>query len=153
MRRQEAPRTKGDSKRRAVKVPENNVKEDQVQNNVKDVQIQNNVKDGQREAKVHDDMMGEKRCTNEMVWKPLETRPHRRAVPAGSRRQCSAQDSAGMIGLKGKTAREGTQGPMKEKSGSTAGKEHSQQQARTGEDWLRQEDREPTDGESDTHVQ
>ena len=26
-------------------------------------------------------------------------------------------------------------------------KEHSQQQARTGEDWLRQEDREPTDGE------
>ena len=32
-------------------------------------------------------------------------------------------------------------------------KEHSQQQARTGEDWLRQEGREPTDGESDTHVQ
>ena len=31
--------------------------------------------------------------------------------------------------------------------------EHSQQQARTGEDWLRQEDREPTNGESDTHVQ
>ena len=61
MRRQEAPRTtrsvkeQGDSTRRAEKVPENNVK---------DVQIQNNVKDGQREAKVQNDVMVEKRCTN-----------------------------------------------------------------------------------------
>ena len=38
----------GDSTRRAEKVPENNVQDDQIQNNVKDVQIQNNVKDGQR---------------------------------------------------------------------------------------------------------
>ena len=56
---------------------------------------------------------------------------------------------------------------QKDKSGLTAGKkqpgtgpkdqqlvkEHSQRQARTGENWLRQEDCEPTDGESGTHVQ
>ena len=45
--------------RRGVKVPENNVKDDL------------------SEAKVND-VMGEKRSTNEVAWKPLETRPHRR---------------------------------------------------------------------------
>ena len=49
----------GDSIRRAVKVP------------------QNNVKDDQSEAKVQIDVMGEKRCTNQMAWKTLETWPHR----------------------------------------------------------------------------
>ena len=41
---------------------------------------------------------------------------------------------------------------MKKRADLLLVKEHSQQQARTGEDWLRQEDREPTDGESDTNV-
>ena len=47
------------STRRAVKVPENNVKDDQ------------------SETKVQNDVMGEKRCTK-VAWKPSETRPHRR---------------------------------------------------------------------------
>ena len=55
-----------------------------------------------------------------------KTRPHRRvrcALPAGSRRQCFAWDSAGMSGLRRqKTARDGTPEPKNEKSGSTAGR-------------------------------
>ena len=61
---------------------------------------ENNVKDDKSEAKVQNDVLGETRCTNEMAWKPLETRPHRREWPAGSRRQCLAQDSAGTSGLR-----------------------------------------------------
>ena len=46
-----------------------------------------------------------------------------------------------------KKARDGTQGPMKKRADLLPVKEHCHQLARTGEDWLRQEDREPTDGE------
>ena len=104
--------------------------------------IQNHVKDGQCEAKVQNDVMGETRlrCTNAMAWKPLETRPHRRERwrPAAAARPCLAQGSAGMI--RGKTARDLTQGPIKKRADLPLVKEQIQQQARTGEDWLRQEE-------------
>ena len=51
--------------------------------------------DDQNEAKVTNDVMGEDRSTNEMAWKPLETRPHNYVSGArgdsgadASRRQC-----------------------------------------------------------------
>ena len=59
---------------------------------------ENNVKDDQSEAKVQNDVMGEKRSTNEMAWKPLETRPHRREwCPRGRGASASHRTSAGMI--------------------------------------------------------
>ena len=51
-----------------------------------------------------------------------------------------------------KTARDGSQGPRKKRADLQLAKEHGQQQARTCEDWLRKEDREPTDGERHTHA-
>ena len=46
----------------------------------------------------------------------------------------------------------GTNSQRKKRADLQMENEHSQQQARTCEDWLRQEDREPTDGESDTRA-
>ena len=124
---------------------------------------ENHVKDDQSEAKVQNDVMGEKRCT-----KRLETRPHRcEWCPRG--RGASASHRTVQARQRGKTARDGTEGPIEKRADlllvrnsqgrdprtqeEKNGPKDSQQQARTGEDWLRQEDREPTNGESGTHVQ
>ena len=71
-------------------------------------------------------------------------------VPAGSRRQCLAQDQCRHD--KGKTVREGTPRPRKKRADLQLVKEHGQQEGRTCEDWLRQEDREPTNGERHTRA-
>ena len=47
--------------------------------------------------------------------------------------------------IRGKTAREGTPEPRKKRADPQLTKEHSLQQAKTCEDWLRKEDREPTE--------
>ena len=75
--------------------------------------------------RVQNDVMGEKRCANEMAWSDARGV----AAPVPRTGQCR-QD-------KEKTARDRTQGPMKKRADLQLLKEHSQQQARTGEDWLR----------------
>ena len=98
----------------------------------------------------------------ERARKPLETRPHRRErCPRGRGASASHRTVQAWVDSKKKQPGMGPPEPKNEKCGPTAGgnsgptavKKHRQQQAaRTGEDWLRQEDCDPTDGESDTHT-
>ena len=131
-----------------------------LENKVKEAQIQNNVKDGQSEPKIQNDVMIEKRCTNEMSWKPLEhgltdvSGARGVAAPVPRKGQCRHERprTGQCRHEKERAAREGTHEPRKKRADLQLVKERSQQQARTGEDLLRQEDCEPTDGDRHTRA-